>query len=143
VSSRKCSSDCDLGSEHAEVAHRNASAVARERLGSDDDARHEHHDNDVEGAAGECIPGSTSLVDGEACTVRVLFSPSRREVLTGPLTISSPLAGATELPLAGRGIVPPLLVVERENSVQVMASRTSAVSTNCSKRTIRPPLTMK
>jgi hypothetical protein len=66
--------DC-LDREHAEVAHRNASAVARERLGSDDDARHEHHDDDVEGAAGECIPGSTSLVDGEACTVRVLFSP--------------------------------------------------------------------
>jgi hypothetical protein len=43
-----------------------------------------------------------------------LFSPSRREVLTGSLTVSSPLAGATELPLAVRGIVPPLLVVERE-----------------------------
>jgi len=74
--------DGDLVSEHAEVAQRNASAVARERLGSDDDARHEHHDDDVEGAAGECIPSSTSLVDGEACTVRVLFSPSRREILT-------------------------------------------------------------
>lgn len=85
----------DLSSEHAEVAQRKASAVARERLGSDDDARHEHHDDDdVEAAAGECIPGSTSLVDGEACTVRVLFSPSRREVLTGSLTISTPLAGA-------------------------------------------------
>jgi hypothetical protein len=48
---------------------------SRERLGSDDDARHGHHDDDVEGAAGECIPGSTSLVDGEACTVRVSSHP--------------------------------------------------------------------
>jgi hypothetical protein len=76
-------------------------------MGGDDDARHERHDDDVEGAAGECIPCSTSLVDGEACTVRVLFSPSQREVLTGSLTISSPLARATELPLAGRGIQSP------------------------------------
>lgn len=119
----------DLVSEHAEVAQRNASAVARERLGSDDDARHEHHDDDVEGAAGECIAGSTSLVDGEACTVRVLFSPSRREVLTGSLTISSPLAGATELPLAGRGIVPPLLVVERELNFGRMLTGASGVRT--------------
>jgi hypothetical protein len=66
------------------------------------------------GAAGECIPGSTSLVDGEACTVRVRFVPSRREAVTGSLTISSALAGATELPLAGRGVVPPLLAVESE-----------------------------
>jgi hypothetical protein len=45
-----------------------------EGLGSDDDGRDEHHDDDVEGAAGECIPGATSLLHGEACTVRVLFS---------------------------------------------------------------------
>lgn len=40
--------DGGLVSEHAEVAQRNASTVARERLGNDDDARHEHHDDDVE-----------------------------------------------------------------------------------------------
>jgi hypothetical protein len=59
--------------------------------------------------------------------VRVLFSPSRREVLTGSLTISSPLAGATGLPLAGRGIVPPLLVVERELNFGRMLTGASGV----------------
>src|SRR5690606_30609803 len=34
------------------------------------------------------------MVGGEACIVRVLFSPSPREVPTSSLTISSPLAGA-------------------------------------------------
>jgi hypothetical protein len=82
-----------------------------------------------EGAAGECIPGSTSLVDGEACTVRVLFAPSRRELLTGSLTISSPLAGATEVPLAGRGIVPALLAVERELNFGRMLTGASGVRT--------------
>jgi len=81
------------------------------------------------GAAGECIPGSTSLVDGEACTVRVLFVPSRREVLTGSLTIASALAGATELPLAGRGIVPPLLAVESELNFGRVLTGASGVRT--------------
>jgi hypothetical protein len=81
------------------------------------------------GAAGECIPGSTSLVDGEACTVRVLFVPSRREVLTGSLTISSPLAGATELPLTGRGILPALLAVERELNFGRVLTGSSGVRT--------------
>jgi hypothetical protein len=34
---------------------------------------------------GECVEGSTSLVDGEGCTVRVAFTPLRRTVLHGQL----------------------------------------------------------
>ena len=83
----------------------------------------------VEGAAGECVPGSTSLVDGEACTVRVLFTPSLRGLVTGSLTVSSPLAGATELPLTGRGIVPALLAVERELNFGRMLTGSSGVRT--------------
>jgi hypothetical protein len=83
----------------------------------------------VEGAAGECVPGSTSLVDGEACTVRVLFTPSLRGLVTGSLTVSSQLAGATELPLTGRGIVPALLAVERELNFGRMLTGTSGVRT--------------
>jgi hypothetical protein len=79
--------------------------------------------------AGECISGSTSLVDGETCTVRVLFTPSRRELLTGSLTISSALAGATELPLSGRGIVPPLLTVEPELNFGRVLTGASGVRT--------------
>ena len=61
--------------------------------------------------------------------MRVLFSPSRREVLTGSLTISSPLAGATELPPAGRGVMPPLLVVERELNLGRTPTGASGVRT--------------
>jgi hypothetical protein len=67
-----------------------------------------------EGAVDGCLTGSTSLVNGETCTVRVLFTPSRRERFTGSLTVSSPLAGATDLPLRGRGILPAQLGVQRE-----------------------------
>lgn len=83
----------------------------------------------VEGAAGECVPGSTSLVDGEACTVRVLFTPSLRGLVTGSLTVSSPLAGATELPLTGHGIVPALLAAERELNFGRVLTGSSGVRT--------------
>jgi hypothetical protein len=79
--------------------------------------------------AGECVPGSTSLVDGEACSVRVLFTPPRRGLVTGSLTVSSPLAGATDLPLAGQGIVPALLAVERELNFGRMLTGSSGVRT--------------
>jgi len=65
-------------------------------------------------AAGECVTGSTSLVNGETCTVRVLFAPATRQAFTGSLTVSSALAGASELPLRGRGIMPAVLEVTRE-----------------------------
>ncbi|HTV22590.1 MAG TPA: choice-of-anchor D domain-containing protein, partial [Polyangiaceae bacterium] len=64
--------------------------------------------------AGECVPGSTSLVDGEVCTVRVQFAPSRRERFAGSLTVSSSLAGAAELPVQGRGIAPAVLATASE-----------------------------
>jgi hypothetical protein len=63
---------------------------------------------------GECVVGSTSLVNGESCTVRVLFAPVRREVFTASLTVSSALAGAADLALTGRGIMPARLAVEPE-----------------------------
>jgi hypothetical protein len=83
----------------------------------------------AEGAAGECVPGSTSLVDGEACSVRVRFAPSRRGLITGSLTVSSPLAGATELPLTGHGIIPALLAVERELNFGRVLTGSSGVRT--------------
>lgn len=83
----------------------------------------------AEGTADDCIPGSTSLVDGQACTVRVIFAPPRRELLTGSLTISSPLAGSTDLPLSGRGILPALLAVERELNFGRVLTGSSGVRT--------------
>jgi hypothetical protein len=83
----------------------------------------------VEGAAGECVSGSTSLVDGETCSVRVLFAPSQRGPVTGSLTVSSPLAGATELLLKGQGIVPALLAVERELNFGRVLTGSSGVRT--------------
>ena len=54
---------------------------------------------------GECEPGSTSLVDGESCTLRVRFIPTVREVANGTFTVNSPLAGAVGISLLGRGVI--------------------------------------
>jgi hypothetical protein len=54
---------------------------------------------------GECLPGVTSLVDGESCALRVRFAPTLREVSNGTFTINSSLAGATGLTLLGRGVI--------------------------------------
>jgi hypothetical protein len=54
---------------------------------------------------GECVPGSTSLVNGESCTLRVRFAPTLREVSNGMFTINSQLAGAAGIGLLGRGVV--------------------------------------
>jgi hypothetical protein len=56
-------------------------------------------------AEGDCAPGATSLVDGQSCTLRVAFSPSRREAASGSLIVTSPLAGAVSLAVTGRGII--------------------------------------
>lgn len=56
-------------------------------------------------AEGDCTRGATSLVNGEECTLRVRFSPSRREATSGSLIITSPLAGAISLTLTGHGVV--------------------------------------
>lgn len=53
----------------------------------------------------DCIGGTTSLGTGESCTVRVSLAPTQRQPHTGALTVSSALAGAASLPLAGRGII--------------------------------------
>lgn len=63
---------------------------------------------------GECVEGSTSLVDGEGCTVRVAFTPLRRAAHDGALTVASALAGATSVPLRGQGIVAAAIEVEPE-----------------------------
>lgn len=65
-------------------------------------------------AEGECVPESTSLVDGQSCSVRVRFTPARRGAYRGSLTVNSALAGAKSLPLSGRGIVTALLAVAPE-----------------------------
>lgn len=52
-----------------------------------------------------CVAGSTSLAEGQSCTVEVNFEPHRREVYYGSLTIGSALIGAKSLPLIGRGII--------------------------------------
>jgi hypothetical protein len=80
-------------------------------------------------AAGECVAGSTSLVNGESCSVRVLFAPARRELFTGSLTVSSPLAGASELPLQGRGILPAMLAVVPELNFGRVLTGASGVRT--------------
>jgi hypothetical protein len=77
--------------------------------------------------AGECVPGSTSLVDGESCSVRVRFVPSRRELFTGSLTVSSSLAGAAALPLEGRGVGPAALSVAGELNFGRVLTGTSGV----------------
>lgn len=63
---------------------------------------------------GECVPGVTSLVDGQSCTVRVGFTPVRREVQHGSLTVSSELAGANSLALTGQGVIQATFEVEPE-----------------------------
>lgn len=55
---------------------------------------------------GDCVDGSTSLVNGETCAIRVRFQPTERRAESSTLTILSALAGATSLPLSGRGIAP-------------------------------------
>jgi ASPM-SPD-2-Hydin domain-containing protein len=56
--------------------------------------------------AGEgCQPGITALANGQRCSVRVAFSPSRRGPVEASLVINSPLGGSS-LPLAARGNTP-------------------------------------
>src|SRR5690606_14110929 len=63
---------------------------------------------------GECGDTATSIVNGEACTVRVRFAPARREAYRGAVTVSSALAGAASQALAGQGIVPGALELASE-----------------------------
>jgi hypothetical protein len=55
-------------------------------------------------SAGDCSTlAAAGLVDGESCTISVTFTPNSSEAISASLTVSSPGAGSTALPLAGRG----------------------------------------
>ncbi len=76
--------------------------------------------------AGDCIDGSTTLVTGESCSVRLSFKPTLRQVEAGALTVSSALAGASALAVTGRGILPPTFDVEAEvNFGRVLTNATA------------------
>lgn len=92
---------------------------------------------------GECVPGTTSLVDGESCTLRVRFAPTLRAVSNGTVTINSPLAGAAGLTLLGRGVIPGQVRADTEvNFGRVLtaaaAERTLAIS-NVGDQPLAPP----
>lgn len=63
---------------------------------------------------GECGHPETSIVNGQACGVRVRFAPSAREDYRRALTVSSALAGASSLAIAGRGVAPAAFEVDPE-----------------------------
>jgi hypothetical protein len=76
--------------------------------------------------AGDCVDGSTSLVNGDSCTLRVDFKPTQRQLENGALTINSALAGASSLELTGRGILPAKLVASPEvNFGRVLTNATA------------------
>jgi hypothetical protein len=90
-----------------------------------------------------CVAGSTSLGEGQSCTVQVDFEPSRREVYTGSLTVGSALLGAKSLPLTARGIVEASIDVASELDfgrvfIDAPSSRTLTVS-NAGDQELFPP----
>jgi hypothetical protein len=92
---------------------------------------------------GECEPGTTSLVDGQTCTVRVRFTPTVREAVDGALTVSSSLLGAVALPLTGRGVVAGQLEVAPEINFGRVLTGASAqrplTLTNAGDQPLAPP----
>jgi hypothetical protein len=64
-------------------------------------------------ADGDCQTAVTSLVNGQSCAIAVSFKPSERGERDGGLLVSSVLAGAAHLPLAGRGLALPQLDIAR------------------------------
>jgi hypothetical protein len=55
-------------------------------------------------SGGNCsASGGAGLVDGQSCTFNVTFTPNSAGPLSASLTVSSPGAGSTALPLTGRG----------------------------------------
>jgi Abnormal spindle-like microcephaly-assoc'd, ASPM-SPD-2-Hydin len=76
--------------------------------------------------AGDCVDGTTSLVNGESCNVRLSFTPTVRGAQTGALTVSSALAGAGSLTLTGQGILPAKFDVGAEvNFGRVLTNETA------------------
>ena len=59
---------------------------------------------------GDCNPeGGAGLPGGGSCTFSVAFNPSTSELISANLSVQSPGAGETALPLSGRGRTPPNL----------------------------------
>jgi hypothetical protein len=95
------------------------------------------------GSPEACVAGSTSLGEGQSCTVEVVFEPRRREIYYGSLTIGSALIGAKSLPLTGRGIVDASIQVASELDfggvfINAPSSRTLTVS-NAGDLELPPP----
>jgi hypothetical protein len=92
---------------------------------------------------GECIEGSTSLVQGQSCTVRIRFAPTRREVHRGSLTVNSALAGARSAPVIGQGIIPAAFEIAQEINFGRVFTNTPALRTltisNAGDQPLPPP----
>jgi hypothetical protein len=91
-----------------------------------------------------CVDGSTSLSEGQFCTVEVQFEPQRREVYDGSLTIGSALLGAKSLALNAQGIIEASIQVEPELDfgrvfLDAPSSRSFAV-TNGGDQELPPPV---
>lgn len=65
----------------------------------------------LEPAEGDCRPGSTTLVNGQSCRIRLAFVPRRRGATDASLVIVSQGAGGAGLALSGVGRLPPELAV--------------------------------
>jgi hypothetical protein len=91
----------------------------------------------------ECVAGSTSLVDGQTCSLHVQFSPQRRASASGSLLVTSALAGAVGLSLSGRGIIAGQLQAEPEVSFGRVLTAASAsrslVLSNVGDQPLSPP----
>jgi len=97
-------------------------------------------------SAEACVAGSTSLGEGQSCTVDVSFEPGRREIYYGSLTIGSALLGAKSLPLSARGIVDASIEVASELDfgrvfINAPSSRTLTIS-NAGDQQLPPPTFM-
>lgn len=94
-------------------------------------------------APGECVSGTTSLVDSQTCSVRVRFAPTEREAIEGALTVTSALLGAVALPVSGRGVVAGQIEVAPEINFGRVLTAASAqrplTITNAGDRPLAPP----
>jgi hypothetical protein len=86
-------------------------------------------------AEGDCAPGVTELANGQTCTVRVAFTPTRREPSEAILTVRSAAIGSTGLRLDGVGSAPAILAASSEEiAVRAVLGQSARVTVRVENR---------
>jgi hypothetical protein len=93
----------------------------------------------------DCQVGTTSLVNGESCTISVSFQPTLRISRQASLRVDSPLTGPVALQLSGRGILPAQVVsltgvLDFGDVVRAQTASGTVIVTNEGDQPLPPPV---